>query len=193
MSRKSSKNSLNRLINRYVKSLYSLMINEFVGELDLNIEQMTCLSDLFQNKLEEAGVVESKLMFNELADLLLSLNKEKLTAALYNLIHVMKEDGVMFLLPNVLRKTLEKCLRFKGIDTAIVTFAHPPKKTDIENITAELREVFGREFLIEVKENSDLIAGSTVQIGSYLIDASLRKKINNLKNFAKGRVNAQYS
>ena len=50
-----------------------------------------------------------------------------------------------------------------------------------KNIQTELSKVFKSQLHINYEYNSDLIAGLTIQIGSVMIDTSIRTKLKKLE------------
>ena len=61
---------------------------------------------------------------------------------------------------------------------------HSQKKKLIQeqkNIQTELSKVFKSQLNINYEYNSDLIAGLTIQIGSVMIDTSIRTKLKKLE------------
>ena len=58
----------------------------------------------------------------------------------------------------------------------------------LDRIRARLEEVTGKEVLLDLREDRDMIGGVTVQIGDILIDGSLRSKLLSVKKRIRGGV-----
>ncbi len=58
----------------------------------------------------------------------------------------------------------------------------------LERIRERLQEVTGKEVLLELREDRDMIGGVTVQIGDILIDGSVRSKLLSVKKRIRGGV-----
>jgi len=70
----------------------------------------------------------------------------------------------------------------KGIAHANVTVAEPLKPGHVESLRSALAEVSGgREVDIAVKIDPSIICGLIVQLGSRMVDSSLRTKLNTIR------------
>ena len=56
----------------------------------------------------------------------------------------------------------------------------------VEKLTAKLSAMTGKDVQLEVEKDEGLIGGLVVKLGSRMIDASIRTKLNNLKSAMKG-------
>jgi F-type H+-transporting ATPase subunit delta len=59
--------------------------------------------------------------------------------------------------------------------------AEPPSDRVLNDIKAALREVADAEVDVDVKVDPALIGGMVVQVGSRMVDASLRTKLNAIR------------
>lgn len=73
----------------------------------------------------------------------------------------------------------------KGEVVAAVTLAEPPSAAQLAAITAALRSVTGRAVQVAVKIDAAIIGGLIVQLGSRMVDSSLRGKLRSLKHAMK--------
>ena len=69
----------------------------------------------------------------------------------------------------------------KGIVRAQVTLAQQPSDAVLNDIKAALREVAKAEIALDVKIDPSLIGGLIVKIGSRMVDASVRTKLNSIR------------
>jgi F-type H+-transporting ATPase subunit delta len=74
----------------------------------------------------------------------------------------------------------------RGEETARVTSAHPLDGAQIEALKNKLRGRIGRDVTIETKVDPAILGGLIVQIGSQMIDGSIRTKLNTLAHAMKG-------
>jgi len=51
-----------------------------------------------------------------------------------------------------------------------------------ERLRQELRETFGRDPVLETRVDADLLGGMTVQVGDVMYDASVRTRLENIRN-----------
>jgi F-type H+-transporting ATPase subunit delta len=73
----------------------------------------------------------------------------------------------------------------KGEVVADVTLAEAPSAAQLAAIKEALRSVTGREVQVAVKIDRSIIGGLIVQLGSRMVDSSLRGKLRSLKHAMK--------
>jgi len=71
--------------------------------------------------------------------------------------------------------------KHKGEVTAEVTVAQPLNDARLGEIRAALRAVTGKDVQINVDVDPSIIGGLKVKLGSRMVDASLRTKLNSIK------------
>ena len=69
----------------------------------------------------------------------------------------------------------------KGIVRAQVTLAEEPSDKALDDIKAALRDVAKAEVPSNVKIDPSLIGGLVVKMGSRMVDASVRTKLNSIR------------
>ncbi len=74
----------------------------------------------------------------------------------------------------------------RGEETAQVTSAHPLDADQLTALKTRLRGRIGRDVTIETKVDPAILGGLIVQIGSQMIDGSIRTKLNTLAHAMKG-------
>ncbi|GJE56592.1 ATP synthase subunit delta [Methylobacterium thuringiense] len=98
-----------------------------------------------------------------------------------NFIKLTAANRRLFALPDMIRGYREKVRESKGIVRAEVRVAEKPSDALIQEIAATLREVAGSEIELDLKVDPSLIGGIVVKIGSRMVDASLRTKLNGIR------------
>ena len=73
----------------------------------------------------------------------------------------------------------------RGVTRATVTLAETPSSKALESIKAALRDVAGAGAEIDLKVDPEIIGGLIVQIGSKMVDSSLRTKLNGIRTAMK--------
>ena len=71
--------------------------------------------------------------------------------------------------------------KHKGEVTADVTVAQPLNDARLDEIRAALRAVTGKDVQVNVDVDPSIIGGLKVKLGSRMVDASLRTKLNSIK------------
>jgi len=76
--------------------------------------------------------------------------------------------------------------RHRGETVAKIVSASPLSAEQIESLKRALRDAVGREVFVDTRIDPALIGGLVVQLGSRMVDASVRTKLENLKVAMKG-------
>jgi F-type H+-transporting ATPase subunit delta len=87
----------------------------------------------------------------------------------------------LFALPDMIRAFRALVAESKGIVRAEVRLAERPSDAVLEEIRASLRDVARAEVDLDVKVDPSLIGGLVVKMGSRMVDASLRTKLNSIR------------
>jgi F-type H+-transporting ATPase subunit delta len=87
----------------------------------------------------------------------------------------------LFALQDMIRAFRELSSDAKGIVRVQVTLAEPASDRVMNEITAALREVAKAEVAVSVKIDPGLIGGLIVKMGSRMVDASVRTKLNSIR------------
>jgi F-type H+-transporting ATPase subunit delta len=64
---------------------------------------------------------------------------------------------------------------------AEVTVAEQPSAGQVKDIAAALKETAGKEVEIDLRIDPSLIGGLIVKMGSKMVDASLKTKLNSIR------------
>jgi len=64
--------------------------------------------------------------------------------------------------------------------------AHPLKDDQLAALKQQLRTRAGREVAIETRIDPEILGGIVIKLGSQMIDASIRTKLNRLAEAMKG-------
>jgi F-type H+-transporting ATPase subunit delta len=109
------------------------------------------------------------------------LARAELTGLTANFIRLVAAKRRLFALPDMIRAFRELVATSKGIVRAQVTLAHAPSDAVMNDIKSALREVAKAEIALDVKIDPSLIGGLIVKIGSRMVDASVRTKLNSIR------------
>ncbi len=71
--------------------------------------------------------------------------------------------------------------REKGIVHAKVTLAEEPSQKALDEIKAAVKAAAGGEVALDVKIDPAILGGLIVKLGSRMVDASLRHKLNSIR------------
>ena len=98
-----------------------------------------------------------------------------------NFIRLVAANRRLFALPDMIRAFRAQVATSKGIVRAEVRLAEAPAPHVVEEIKTALRGVARAEIDLDVKVDPSLIGGLVVQMGSRMVDASLRTKLNAIR------------
>ena len=102
-----------------------------------------------------------------------------------NTVQVMASKRRLFALPKTIEAVLGLIAEERGEVTAQVTAAHALSDAQREALADALKEAAGKDVKIETTVDEALIGGLVVQLGSRMIDTSIRAKLDGLKNAMK--------
>jgi F-type H+-transporting ATPase subunit delta len=74
----------------------------------------------------------------------------------------------------------------RGEVTAKVTSAHPLTAEQLKTLTANLKTRVGRDVAVATTVDPAILGGLVVQLGSQLIDGSIRTRLNSFATAMKG-------
>ena len=98
-----------------------------------------------------------------------------------NFIRLVAGKRRLFALPDMIRGFRALVAKSKGIVQAEVRLAEEPSERVLGEIKSALRDVAKAEIDLDVKIDPALIGGLVVRIGSRMVDASLRTKLNAIR------------
>ena len=99
---------------------------------------------------------------------------------LERLIRLVVQNGRLEDVKFILRSFIAMYYRSRGIQVAILTTVVPSGALE-RKFRTMLEKQFGTEVLIETKVDPDLVGGFTLEVGDYLLDASVRRQIETIR------------
>ena len=175
------------LAGRYASALFGLARDE--RKIDAVGRSLDSLSRALTESTDLAELVESPLVGREeagkaFAALAPTLQLDPITA---NFLGVVARNGRKRELKAIISAFKRLAAEHRGEVTAEVISAHPLKDDQIEALKAQLRgRAKGAEVAIETQVDPDILGGIVVRLGSQMIDASIRTKLNRLATAMKG-------
>ncbi len=162
---------------RYSRALFELS-TEF-NELDKvetdtrNFQLLLSSSKEIENFIKDPtqSITEQNSVINLLAK---ELNFSK---NLKNFFLLLIEKRRIFFVKKILESFQKICLIKRGEVNASLISSKELSKTDLEKISKDLSEVMGSNLKFDYKVDKDLIGGLKLQLGSFMIDTSIRNKL----------------
>ncbi len=109
------------------------------------------------------------------------LDRAGLSGLAGNFIRLVASKRRLFALPDMIRAYQDLVADAKGIVRAQVVLAEPPSDTVMNEIKAALRDVAKADVALDVRIDPSLIGGLIVKMGSRMVDASVRTKLNSIR------------
>ena len=103
-----------------------------------------------------------------------------------NFLGVLAGNGRLGQTGAIIRTFAELAAGHRGETTAEVTSAHPLGDDQLAALKSNLKARVGRDVAIDAKVDPSLLGGLVVRLGSRMIDASIKTKLNTLAHAMKG-------
>ena len=174
------------LAGRYASALFDLARDE--RQIDAVGRSLDMLNQALLDSKDFAELIESPLVSRDeagktFAALAPQLGIDPITV---NFLGVLARNGRKSELRPVIRLFRRLAADHRGETTADVITARPLKDDQIAALKQQLRSRAGREVTIDAQVDPQILGGIVVKLGSQMIDASIRTKLNRLAKAMKG-------
>jgi F-type H+-transporting ATPase subunit delta len=174
------------LAGRYASALFGLARDE--RQIDAVGNSLQLLSQALADSRDFSELVMSPLVDRDAAGkafaaIAQELSLDPVTA---NFLGVLARNGRKNQLQNVIRAFRRLAAEHRGETTAEVVTAHPLKDDQLAALKQQLRSRAGRDVAIETRIDPEILGGIVIKMGSQMIDASIRTKLNRLAEAMKG-------
>ncbi len=158
------------------------------GEVDAVDNALAALRKLIEGDAALAGALKSPLYKAEekaavLAALGERLNLPRLARNFVGVVAINRRAGD---LPAIARAYADKAARHRGASRVVARVARAITKEQTLDLESAVSKALGRSVTVDIEVDPALIGGLQLRMGSRLIDASIRTKLNNLTNLMKG-------
>jgi F-type H+-transporting ATPase subunit delta len=109
------------------------------------------------------------------------LAKTKIDDLAANFIRLVASKRRLFALPGMVAAYRQLAAEARGEVRAQVSVAEQPSAAQLKDIAAALKDVAGKEVVVDLKIDPSLIGGLVVKMGSKMVDASLKTKLNSIR------------
>jgi F-type H+-transporting ATPase subunit delta len=165
---------------RYAEAAFEIARRD--GTLERWLDDLHLAADVVTQP-DAARVVDNPAIpFGTRREILGKLLEGRVTPGAYNLILLLAERGRLSATPAVAAEYKRLVDRERGVVVATVASAVPLETAELEAIGARVREMTGARAEIVTTIDPDLIGGVTVRIGDRLIDASVRGRLERLRD-----------
>ena len=169
------------MAGRYATALFELARDE--RALDAVSRDLDSFERMAADSPDLARLIRSPVFSSEeqLAAVGAVLGRAGIGGLAANLIRLAASKRRLFVVPAMIRDFRVLLARSKGIVPAEVRLAEEPSPRMLDDIKAALRGMAGSQIDLSVKIDPALIGGLVVKIGSRMVDASLKTKLNSIR------------
>jgi F-type H+-transporting ATPase subunit delta len=174
------------LAGRYATALFGLARDE--KQIDSVAKSLESLTEALAESPDLKRLVSSPVISRAeagkvIAALAPTLSIDPLTA---RFLGVLAENGRLSELPKVITLVRSLSAAHRGETTAEVTTAHPLNDDQRAALAAQLKIRAKRDVTIDAHVDPSILGGIIVRLGSQMIDASIRTRLNTLAQAMRG-------
>ena len=168
--------------NSYSLALYELAYES--KELDEIEKHSSSLIKLIFNSKEFQSLIKNPTIKQE--EILISVLKiseqYNLNSLLTKFLKFLVSKRRFFYVEKILKDFIETCSKKRGEVKAQLNSAKELSESEINNIKDELSKNFSSKIKLNYKFDPSLIGGLVVQVGSTMIDTSIKNKLQKIEN-----------
>jgi F-type H+-transporting ATPase subunit delta len=174
------------LAGRYASALFELARDQ--RQIDAVSASLKTLKDALAGSTDLSSLIASPLIQRKDAGkaIAATAGSLQLDPTTTNFLGVIARNGRLRQLPEIMRLFARLAADHRGETTAEVTTARPLDDDQVAALKTNLRARAGREVTIDSKVDPSILGGIVVRLGSQMIDASIRTKLNTLATAMKG-------
>jgi F-type H+-transporting ATPase subunit delta len=166
---------------RYASALFELARDE--GQLDAVATDLDGFGKLLDESEDLTRLVRSPVFTAEEQTRAVAaiLDKAGIKSLAANLIKVAAANRRLFAVPQMIVGYRQMLAKERGEISASVTSAETLSDSQVAAVKAALMDAMGKDVLLDQNVDPALIGGLVIQVGSRMIDTSLRTKLNAMK------------
>jgi len=168
--------------DRYSLALYELAsesnVLSQVEDQSLSILSLISSSKDFSNLIKDPTNNQDDLLkvINDISD------NNKFESLLKNFLSFLITKRRFFYVEQILKSFIETCSQKRGELKAELKSAKELSSDEISKITDELTKNFSSKIKLNYKHDESLIGGLVVQVGSTMVDTSIKNKLQQIEN-----------
>ena len=168
--------------NSYSKALYELSIESNVTD-EIEHQSKSILKALETIKEFNAFIKNPLFKQNDHVEMLNDLSKKfNFNPILNKFLNFLVSKRRLFYLDKILKDFVSYCSLKRGEVDAKLISAKELKDDEVEKIKKDLFAKFGSKINLDYKVDKDLISGLIIQVGSIMIDNSMKNKLKQIKS-----------
>ena len=174
------------LAGRYASALFDLARGD--RQIDAVARSLDALGSALVDSKDFAELVASPLVSREQAGKAFAALASELALdpTTSNFLGVLARNGRKGELRAIIRAYGRLAAEHRGETTAEIVTAYPLKDDQVAALKQQLRARAGRDVTLDTNVDPNILGGIVVKLGSQMIDASIRTKLNRLAQAMKG-------
>ena len=166
---------------RYSRALFE--VAKEAGELEKIENDIKNFAHLINNSQEIKNFMHNPTQSKENQNNALKLLAEKLNLSknLKNFMFLLIEKRRIFFVEKIIDSFLKICALKRGEVKASLISSKELSDTELENISKELSSATSSNIKLDYKVDKELIGGLKLQLGSFMVDTSIKNKLNKYK------------
>ena len=168
--------------NRYSLALYELASeSNLVSQIE---EQAIALINLIKSRNDFNNLIKDPTSNkDDLVAVISKLSEQNNFESLFkNFLNFLIIKRRFFFVEQILKSFVETCSNKRGELKAELKSAKELSSQEIQNITNELTQNFSSKIKLNYKHDKSLIGGLIVQVGSTMVDTSIKNKLQQIEN-----------
>ena len=167
---------------RYSLALFELSEeNNLLSQIEdqsLSVLNLIDRSEDFSNLIKDPTVNQDDLskVINKISE------SNKFENLFTNFLNFLIQKRRFFFIERILKSFIEICSRKRGELKAELKSAKELSSDEISKITEELTKNFNSKIKLNYKHDKSLIGGLIVQVGSTMVDTSIKNKLRQIEN-----------
>ena len=162
---------------RYSRALFEVA-NE-AKELEKVEKDIKNFQSILNSSIEIKNFIHNPTLRKDNQNNVIKLIAEKIDFSknLKNFMYLLIEKRRIFFVEKIIDSFLKLCSRKRGEVKASLISSKELSETEIENISKDLSLSMGSNVKFEYKVDKELIGGLKIQLGSFMIDTSIKNKL----------------
>lgn len=168
------------LAKKYGRAIYEIASEQKC--LEQTEEDLRMIADAVTKNKELKDFLNHPLLSRDVKkDTIKKLFEGKVQPVVLQFCYVVMDRDRFGVFPLMVEYFTDMAHQGLGIEEAVVTSAFPLSKSQAEMLKDKLSEITGMKIILKQKVDAALIGGFTVQVGDRLIDGSVTRQLETLK------------
>jgi len=171
---------------RYATALYALAEDNKV--IDQVADDLNALQSMLADSEDLRRFIASPVVNRDdhLQGILALADKAEVCDQTRKFLGLVAQKRRLFALPGMIKAFQRQLAKRRGETAAEVIAARPLSERQMADVAARLRQVVGNDVTVNASVDPDLLGGMVIRVGSRMVDASLRSKLQRLSLSMKG-------